>query len=476
MIKLFLLFGLFISIQSFSQSKSISVENNAIMPYSENPFYWQYKGKPILLIGGTDDDNLFQIENLESHLDSLKEAGGNVIRNTMSDRDPGNERAFNKNSEGKYDLTKWNDSYWEKFENLLILANERDIIIQIEIWDRFDHSRNEWLSDPYNPKNNINYTYEQVKLQPLYPKHPGSNSQPFFFSVPTLDNNELLLDFQKSFVNKILSYSLQYGNILYCNDNETTGDEEWAIYWTELIKQKAGNRKINITEMWDDWDVKSDMHKRTINYPERYSFIDISQNSQTSSHANWENAHYIFNYISDNPRPVNSTKIYGSNSEGSWAGRGIDEKHAVNTFFRNLIGGFASSRFHRPIHGLGLSKTSISCMKTAREIERIVKFWEIEARMDLLSDNKMDESYIAAKEGKYYVIYFTGNGNVKLDLSNQKGRFILKWIDISTAKWIDQEEIKAGSKIDIHAQTENGSIAVIQTKKGFKKQKMHAQK
>lgn len=31
-----------------------------IQPYGGNPWYWQYGGKPVLLIGGTDDDNPFQ--------------------------------------------------------------------------------------------------------------------------------------------------------------------------------------------------------------------------------------------------------------------------------------------------------------------------------------------------------------------------------------------------------------------------------
>jgi len=35
-----------------------------------------------------------KIINLESHLDSLHMIGGNCVRNTMSDRDPGNKRAF----------------------------------------------------------------------------------------------------------------------------------------------------------------------------------------------------------------------------------------------------------------------------------------------------------------------------------------------------------------------------------------------
>lgn len=461
-----LLAGLFIGISSYSQKGISSDVSNVIKPYMENPGYWQYKGKPMLLIGGTDNDNLFQNENLKTHLDSLKDAGGNYIRNTMSDRDPGDEKAFFRNIDGKYDLSKWNDVYWDKFENLLRLTNERDIIVQIEIWDRFDHSRDPWLTDPYNPKNNINYTYEQAKLDSLYPKHPGSNTHPFFFTVPTLNNNELLLQYQKAFVDKMLSISLQYGNVLYCIDNETKGAEEWAIFWADYVKCKAGEKEIYITQMWDDWDVKSEMHKRTINNPDRYSYIDISQNSQTPGHDNWANAQYVFNYISKNPRPVNSTKIYGSDygQKEGWA-RGKNSDHAVHTFFRNLVGGFASSRFHRPRYGLGLSQTSINCLKTVREIETIVKFWEITPRMDLLTENEKGEAYISAKEGENYLIYFTNNGNVKLDLSKQKGRFTVRWIDIRNAEWIRQEEIKAGSMIDFKAMSKNGCIAVLQRKK-----------
>lgn len=66
-----------------------------IKVYEENPFYWQYKGEPILLTGGSKEDNLFNHpENLEEHLDLLKESGGNYVRNTMSSRDPGQSLGF----------------------------------------------------------------------------------------------------------------------------------------------------------------------------------------------------------------------------------------------------------------------------------------------------------------------------------------------------------------------------------------------
>jgi len=100
-----------------------------------NPRYWQYKGEPVLLIGGSKDDNLFQIPDLKEHLDLLTSVGGNYVRNTMSARlDKGFEvQAFAQRPDGKYDLDRWNDEYWRRFESLLSLAEERDTIIQIEV-------------------------------------------------------------------------------------------------------------------------------------------------------------------------------------------------------------------------------------------------------------------------------------------------------------------------------------------------------
>ena len=62
--------------------------------YRANPAYWQYGGKPVLLLGGSKEDNLFQIPDLKEHLDLLKSVGGNYVRNTMSSRDEGNRLTY----------------------------------------------------------------------------------------------------------------------------------------------------------------------------------------------------------------------------------------------------------------------------------------------------------------------------------------------------------------------------------------------
>lgn len=432
-----------------------------IKPYTENPSYWEYGEQPVLLLGATIDDNLFQIEHIESHLDSLADSGGNYIRNTMSDRDGGNLKAFAMSADGKYDLNSWNDEYWSRFENMLKITSERDIIVQIEVWDRFDHSRDPWLSDPYNPGNNINYSFEESGLDSVYALHPGQNVQPFFFTVPELDNNVTVLQYQEAFVKKLLSVSLEYGNVLYCIDNETSGVEEWATYWAKFIKDNSGGKDIYITQMWDNWDVTSPVHRRTLDHPEKYGYTDISQNSHNTGRMNWDRAQYIFDYISKIPRPVNSTKIYGSDSNDAWLHRGMTTEHAVETFFRNIIGGFASSRFHRPPHGLGLSEITINSMKTIREVEQMVKMWDIRPRMDLLRGAEENTVYLAAREGEDYVVYFPKNGVVELDLTGYENKFNVRWINIENARWENNHEIEGGSFIELSPDYENGSIAVI---------------
>jgi len=53
---------------------------DSLQPWEANPWYWSYDAEPVLLLGATDDDNLFQWEAAEllEQLDRLAAAGGQV--------------------------------------------------------------------------------------------------------------------------------------------------------------------------------------------------------------------------------------------------------------------------------------------------------------------------------------------------------------------------------------------------------------
>jgi hypothetical protein len=433
-----------------------------IKPWEENPCFWQFKGKPVMLLGASSDDNLFQwpAEILIPHLDSMKAVGANYVRNTMSDRrDKGFELYPFKQIEGdKYDLDKWNEEYWERFRFFLNETAKRDIIVQIEVWDRFDYSRNNWPPHPYNPENNINYSGDESLLAEIYLDHPGRNKQPFFFTTPNQMNNDVLLKYQKKFVEKLLSYSFYHNHVLYCMDNETSADEEWAVFWAEFIlgKAKEAGKEVCVTEMWDNWDLTSEHHKRTFDHPERYAFCDVSQNNQKKGQVHWDNFQWVRDYISSHPRPLNTVKTYGADG-----GRHGNTKDGLERWWRHVIGGVASARFHRPSSGLGLSELSIASVKAARKIESVVNFWDLTPGNELLSEREENEAFLTSKPGDIYIIFFTDGGEVALDLSAVNSSFSLKWLNIRKGEYISEDNVQGGKIIRITAPGDFEWLAVL---------------
>jgi len=445
---------------AYASSLVQSDEAGRIKPWSKNPRYWQFKGKPILLLGGSKDDNLFQIPDLKEHLDAMHAIGANYIRNTMSDRkDMGYEvYPFKQLANGKYDLNQWNEEYWQRFANMLRWTAEREIIVQIEVWDRFDYSRDNWLPHPYNPKNNVNYTYAESGFADSYPDHPGQNKQPFFFTTPQQSNNRVVLRYQQRFVDKLLSYTLRYDHVLYCMDNETSGDEAWGTYWARFIKERAqqAGKKVCVTEMWDAWDLRADQHKRTFDHPELYDFCDISQNNHLSGQEHWDNLQWARAYIAKQPRPINSVKIYGADT-----GRYGNNRDGVERFWRCIIGGAAAARFHRPTSGLGLSGPAVAAIRAARKLESLVKLWEVEPANHLLTDRAPNEAYLAAHPRHAYALYFTDGGSVGLNLKNAPGRFDVRWIDIASGDWGRRETLTGGSVATVTAPAPGHWVAAI---------------
>lgn len=451
---------LFVQFPVISGNKK--ADKNRIQPWKENPWYWQYKGKPLMLLGASSDDNLFQwpVNLLVPHLDSMKAIGANYVRNTMNEWVvKGFELyPFLRLENGKYDLEQWNETYWQRLETFLQETKKRDIIVQIEIWDRFDYSREGWITQPFNPKNNINFTGKESGLKENYPDHPGMNKQPFFFSTPRQTNNQVLLKYQEMRIEKLLSISLKYNHILYCIDNETSGEEEWSKYWAEFILNKARENKKNIcvTEMWDNWDIKSETHKRTFDHPELYVYCDISQNNQKKGQAIWDNLQWVRSSISAQPRPLNTVKTYGA--DGGPHGNTQD---GIERWWKHVLGGAASARFHRQSSGLGLSGLSMSSVKIAREIEKLIKFWELNPDNDLLSDREENEAFLASKKGETYVLFFTNGGEVGLNLKDFHQDYKCKWYDVRAGKLQAESLIEGGTIVKIKTPSVGNWIALI---------------
>ncbi|MCK4629628.1 MAG: hypothetical protein KAT56_11540, partial [Sedimentisphaerales bacterium] len=430
-----------------------TANKDRIQVYKKNPSYWQYESKPVLLLGGSDDDNLFQWtgSRLTEHLDLLKSVGGNYVRCTMSGRDEGNVWPFKKVN-GKYNLDQWDEEYWRRFEYFLTATHERDIIVQVEIWATYDYDFNlkPWQRHPFNPKNNINYTAEQTGLSEVIDHRSDHSENVFFQSVPAVRNQKTVLKYQRRFVDKMLSISLKFGHVLYSMDNETSATPQWGKYWSEYVKTKAKQAGVDVqtTEMrYDHLDKNPPIPHATFDDPDTYSFVDVSQNSHKRGQRHWDSLRLQLSRVADNVRPLTNVKIYGADTGPQrWFRTDVD---GVERFWRNIFGGMASARFHRPPAGLGLGKKAQANIRSMRILTDDMDIFTCAAHNDLLSDRKPNEAYCLANPGKEYAVYFPDGGEVKLDISSLKRPCIIRWLEISTSKWKTQQTVSAERSVTL---------------------------
>ncbi len=452
-----------------------------IRPYANNPRYWQYKGEPVLLVGASATDHIFLLDDLEAHLDEIQAVGVNYVRNTMSQREGQDLKPHKLLPDGKFDLDQWNDEYWRRFQDMLEWTAEREIIVQIEVWDRFDFTDasewNIWQKSPWRPAKNVNYTTEESGLDDRYPDHPGDDKQPFFHTIPGMPRYEAKLDLirrhQEAFVANMLSYSLDHGHVLYCMDNETSTPAAWGQHWIQFIKARATERGVTVctTDMFADaFDADEAVHTPIIfNDPEHYMFVDVSQvNSQIYDDTHWERLQSLLQLVNAHPRPTNHVKIYhgGFSTWGSGA-----PEDGIERFWRDIIGGSAAVRFHRPSSGSGLTVTTEGSLKAARILDGLIRLWDTTPHMELLSDRESNEAYLTANPGDAYALYFTHGGSVGLDLTDAPGTFDITWVSVAmgiTTRTtsaqvyrLTDNTIQGGGVVTLSAPYKGGWVAAI---------------
>ncbi len=448
-----------------------TTDADRLQPYAANPYYWQYQGKPVLLLGGSWQDNLFNHPiGLERHLDLLQSVGGNYVRNVMSHRNEGNVFPY-KQVDGKFDLDQWNEEYWRRFDNFLKLTHERDIIVQIEVFDRHDVSADHqtyggWSKHPFNPANNTTYSSEESRLPTAITTTP-SLGHPFFITVPALQNNELVLRYQRAYVDKMLAISLTYPHVLYCIQNESSQELAFGDYWAEHVLHRAreGGQTVYLTDMRNNWDISHAEHHHIYDHPDRFNFLDVSQNGWQSGQTHYDRLLHVRRYIAQAPRPINTTKIYN---------RGGDEE-SVARFFRIVFAGGASARFHRPHplegagdhektseYGLGLSPRAQVVIRSARMLTGAMDIFTCEPRNDLLGERQEDEAYCLARPGREYAVYFPDGGQVKLDVSAAQGAWQVRWLDIDRSAWQGSRIVGGGGSLDLQAPGKGHWAALIQ--------------
>src|SRR3954465_8636826 len=129
---------------------SRAAEARALALHPDNPHYFLFRGKPVVLVGSTehygavlngDFDFLPYLSELQSKGLNLTRTFSGVYRevpgsfnirdNTLAPK-PGKDLspwARAGGDEGKYDLTKWNDAYFARLRNFVSEAGKKGVVV-----------------------------------------------------------------------------------------------------------------------------------------------------------------------------------------------------------------------------------------------------------------------------------------------------------------------------------------------------------
>jgi hypothetical protein len=360
----------------------------------------------------------------------------------MSDRDEGNLYAFKMLENGQYDLDRWNDDFWQRLTFFLDETAKRGIIVQLTLWDQFDIGSRQWEVHPWNPENNINMT-----------SGTWQDRSDFYSTADRNAKDEL--QYQEKYVDKLLSISLSHDNILYNINNESSESGEWENYWALYIKESAemAGKHIYVTNMQLS---ASNAVRHVMTHRQIFDFVDISQNNQDSKggrgNAHWDYLMYLRSILaSSGPVPMNNVKIYGATDGNSNYSAG-SETEAMDRFWRNIFGGCASARFHRPSvpdrpWGSGLNERVQTNLKAMEMVLEKLDIFACSPHNDLISPRvsvpSIMEAYVTAHVGHQYAVYFPqGRYTINLDPWVYADKLQLQWLDINDLEWSEPEIVE----------------------------------
>jgi hypothetical protein len=237
-----------ISVIELPAGNTLAASHKPISLNPQNPHYFQFRGKPAILIGSTE--HYGAVMNLDFdytiYLDELASSGLNITRtfsgiyvepqgafgiekNTMA---PANGRFISPwarstvdgyiNGGNKFDLTKWDESYFVRLKDFIAEAGKRDIVVELDLFSNF-YDTIQWKLSPLNSRNNVN----------------GIGNIRDHKEVLSLRHRDVL-DVQEKMARKIVNELKDFDNLYYeiCNEpyfGDTLALREWEDYMTDVV-------------------------------------------------------------------------------------------------------------------------------------------------------------------------------------------------------------------------------------------------
>lgn len=315
----------------------------------------------------------------------------------------------------KFDLTKWNQSYFDRMRSRIIDARSHGMYVSIMLFNGFSledkagFNYNCWLDHPYNSANNINGV------------NGDANGDGKGTECNTLAPTAIVA-LQENYVKKVIDSVDDLDNVLYeiCNEsNGGTSQMAWQQHMVTYIK----NYEATLPNQ----------HPVGITVP----YPNGNNSDLFNSNADWISPNHTasggYDYIT-NPPPADGSKVIIADTDHLW-GIGGDRVWAWESFIRGMnvayMDPYDSSANESLLNNMGYicqyaNKMSLSTMTPQPSLS--------------------STGYCLANMGHEYIVYSPSDGTFTLNLTSAPGGFSAEWFNPSTGNAIAGGTISGGTQ------------------------------
>lgn len=437
---------------------------NRITVYQENPHYMAVDGVPVFLIGATHaygwtpishphHDYRHDLSRLAAVIDRVASPHvRGLVRVTPYFPQIDGIQPWERGTDGRYRLNRFNPEWEGRLQEYLDAALERGLIVSLELWEDWSVTRGlggavdpgaerGWNVHPFNPDHCANYGRETL------PAATSLANAPFYCTIPALQNNRAVLEFQRLYADRLCELTARYPNVIHNVSNESRAPLEWSRYWAAYLRGKLGPQKL-VGEMPSTnrkdgmGECDPELNPLTLIVDGAYDYVDVSQ--AVSRHEFGEEAFTQARMAGARIAELRATMEEMGKTKPLVVSKDYTnfDPDGIPVLWSKFVGGAASARFHRPTPGEDEGAAADFQFDAIRHLGDFVKgteFWLMQPQSALVESVPEGASALLMGRPGEYVLHVFGRTGGSLDLLIEAGDFRASWYDPRAGKWLKRD-------------------------------------
>jgi len=303
----------------------------------------------------------------------------------------------------KFDLSQFNQGYFERLRSRVIAARDRGIYASIMLFEGHAVQLSDppwrWDGHPFNVNNNIN------KIDGN-PSGDGKGLEIHTLEIPAVTA------LQEAYIRKVIDTVNDLDNVLYEISNETGPySTDWQYHIINYVKSyeasKPNQHPVGMTFQYKGGD--------------NATLFDSPADWISPGHTSSER-------YKDDPPPADGNKVIISDTDHLWGTSGAERMWVWKSFLRGLNPIYMDpyGRPHHPPPDESIRENMGYTLSYANKVNLAAMV----PRGDLASSTYCLAN--PAADGAQYLVYLPDGGAVTVDLSASPGELSVTWFDPST--------------------------------------------